>query len=115
KNVFEQMEMAVIPQVKTVVFPDNWLVDMAKRKPRVVGDVVAPGDSESKQAIYTALESKRVKGLQFTDQNLDQVVTYLRTVTGLNFHITPKVRSTKFDEVKVNIPGLDDVSVRQVL
>jgi Flp pilus assembly secretin CpaC/tetratricopeptide (TPR) repeat protein len=115
KNVFEQMEIDILPQVKTVVFPDNWLTDIANRRPRVVGDVATSGDSESKQAIYTALEAKRVKGLQFTDQNLDQVVTYLRTVTGLNFHITPTVRSTLFDNVKVNIAGLDDVTVRQVL
>lgn len=115
KNVFEQMELAILPQTKTVVFPDDWLSNIAHRTPRIVGDVAPAEDVESKQAIYTALEAKRVKGLQFTDQNLDQVVTYLRTVTGLNFHITPKVRSTKFEEVKVNIPGLDDVTVRQVL
>ena len=42
-------------------------------------------------------------------------MTYLRTVTGLNFHITPKVRTTKFDEVKITVPGLDDVSVKWLL
>lgn len=115
KRTFAELERAVIPQVKTVEFPDNWLSDVASRKARIVGDAPDTSDNESKQAILTALDAKRVKGLQFTDQNLDQVVTYLRTVTGLNFHITPKVRSTKFDEVKVNISNLDDVSVAQVL
>ena len=109
------MTDAIRPQVQIVEFPDNWLSDIAKRVPRSVGDVDDRSDSESKAAILATLEAKRVKGLQFQDQNLDQVVTYLRTVTGLNFHITPKVRQGKFDEVKINIPGLDDVSVRQVL
>lgn len=114
KRVFAEVESWVLPQVRTIEFPDNW-DDIARRKPRSVGDADDVGESESKQAILTALSAKRVKGLQFVDQNLDQVVTYLRTVTGLNYHITPKVRSTKFDEVKIDIPGLDDVTVREVL
>lgn len=114
KRVFEDIEEKVLPQVRTIEFPDNW-DEISRRKPRSVGDADDATESESKQAILTALRAKRVKGLQFSEQNLDQVVTYLRTVTGLNFHITPKVRSTKFDEVKVTIPGLDDVTVEEVL
>jgi len=114
KRVFADIEAKILPQVRTIEFPDNW-DEIAKRKPRSVGDADDATENESKQAILTALRAKRVKGLQFSEQNLDQVVTYLRTVTGLNFHITPKVRSTKFEEVKVTIPGLDDVTVEEVL
>ena len=115
KNVYEQMIEATRPQVSTVVFPEDWMEKVASRKARTVGDADEPQDNESKAAIIATLEAKRVKGLQFQDQNLDQVVTYLRTVTGLNFHITPKVRTTAFDNVKINVPGLDDVSVKWVL
>ncbi len=115
KNVYEQMVEAIRPQVNTVEFPENWMESIAQRKPRSVGDADEPQDNESKAAIIATLEAKRVKGLQFQDQNLDQVVTYLRTVTGLNFHITPKVRTSSFDNVKINVPGLDDVSVKWIL
>jgi type II secretory pathway component GspD/PulD (secretin) len=114
KSVMEQFQDAIQPQVDVVEFPKNW-GEIVKRTARSVGDVSAPADIESKAAIMAILESKRVKGLTFTDANLDAVVQYLRTVTGLNFHITPKVRATKFDDVKVNIGLLDNVSVAEVL
>src|SRR5262245_9073849 len=114
KSVFEQMEAAILPQVAVVEFPANW-AEIAMRKPRAVGDIAPAADAESRAAIIATLEAKHVKGLTFQDANLDQVVQYLRTVTGLNFHITPKVRTTKFDDVKVNIPLMDDVSVAEVL
>jgi len=115
KTTFEQLKEATIPQSETVVFPEDWLQTVARRKPRQVGDIDVPTDNESKAAIIATLEAKRVKGLQFQEQNLDQVVTYLRTVTGLNFHITQKVRQDKFDSIKITIPLLDDVSVKDVL
>jgi type II secretory pathway component GspD/PulD (secretin)/tetratricopeptide (TPR) repeat protein len=114
KSVFEQMEAAILPQVAVVEFPANW-AEISMRRPRAVGDTGPVADAESRAAIVATLEGKRVKGLTFTDANLDQVVQYLRTVTGLNFHITNKVRASKFDDTKVNIPMMDDVSVREVL
>ena len=115
KNVFADLEAATVPQVDVVVFPDNWLSDVAGRKARTIGDIEAPADAETKAAILATLESKRVKGLVWEEQNLDQVVGYLRTVTGLNFFVTTKVRQTKFDDVKVTLGPLDDVTVKQVL
>jgi tetratricopeptide (TPR) repeat protein len=115
KRVFLDLEAATLPQVQPVVFPDNWLDVIARRQPRVVGDVGPAADAEASAAVLATLEAKRVKGLQWEEQNLDQVAAYLRTVTGLNFFITPKVRTTKFEEVKVTIGPLDDVSVREVL
>lgn len=115
KNVFEDMERLTLPQVRPVEFPDDWREGPGRRKARVVGETEAPADTESKAAILSALDAKRVKGLVFQEANLDNVVTYLRTVTGLNFHITAKVRTTKFEDVKVTLGPLDDVTVRQVL
>jgi type II secretory pathway component GspD/PulD (secretin) len=114
KNVFADLESDTLPQIDIVEFPANW-AEIRARKPRSVGDTGPVADAESRAAVMAVLTSKRVKGLTFTDANLDQVVQYLRTVTDLNFHITPKVRQTKFDDVKVNIPVLDNVSVAEVL
>ena len=113
KSVMKDLEYSTLPQVKTVVFPDDWLEGIAQRQPRVVGDVGGPDDA-SLAAIMATLESKRVKGLNWEGANLDQVVSYLRTITGLNFFVTPAVRADVFDSVEVNLE-LDDVAVNTVL
>ena len=116
KSVMEDLDRATQPQTKVVEFPANWNSEIRHRKARQVGDSGNVADAESKAAIIQTLQAKRVQGLTFADANLDQVVTYLRTVTGLNFYITPKLRTGgKFDDVKVNIPLLDNVSVYEVL
>jgi len=51
----------------------------------------------------------------FQEQTLDQVARYFRTVTGLEFHITPLVRTTRFDDVRITVPPLDDVSIEWML
>ena len=113
KAVMEDMDRSLLPQVETVQFPSDWLDTIAQRGPPVIGDEQAEQDSSVAQ-ILTTLESKRVKGLSWENANLDQVVSYLRTITGLNFFITPTVRAEKFDEVSVTL-SLDDVSVKTIL
>lgn len=113
EEVFQSLEDSTLPQTEVVIFPDDWLDGIAQRTPRVVGDVVQEDDA-SIAAILTTLDTKRVKGLDWEDQNLDQVVSYLRTITGLNFFITPKVRAEVYDEVEVTLQ-LDDVTIRTVL
>jgi type II secretory pathway component GspD/PulD (secretin)/tetratricopeptide (TPR) repeat protein len=115
KFVFLQLERDILPQVRPVEWPEDWGRTAGRRKARVVGEIEVAGEGESKAAILATLEAKRVKGLVFQEANLDQVVAYLRITTGLNFHITPKVRSGKFEDVKVSMGPLDDVTVRQVL
>ncbi len=68
----------------------------------------------STAGIYAVLEKKRVKGLDWEEQNLDQVVTYLTTISGLPFQISPKVREEMFDDVSISAE-LDDVSLRTLL
>jgi type II secretory pathway component HofQ len=114
KSIMEDMEHAITPQVDTVVFPDNWLDDIADRKPRIVGQETPQEDTESIAGILEIVNKKRVKGLDWSEQNLDQVVAYLRTITGLNFYVSPKVREEKFEDVVITVQ-LDDVSVRTIL
>ena len=91
---------------------------IAVETPKPAASPVAPTppetDDETAKVLAT-LATKRVRGLQFEEYDLDKVATYLKTVTGLTFFLTPKLRATKFDEVKVTLGPLDDVSVRHVL
>ncbi|MDF1702755.1 MAG: hypothetical protein P1V36_16525, partial [Planctomycetota bacterium] len=114
KTIMADMERAIVPQVDTVVFPDNWLDEIAQRKPRIVGEEDVEDDSANIAGILSILSKKRVKGLDWEEQNLDQVLSYLRTITGLNFYLSPKAREEKFDDVAISAQ-LDDVSVETIL
>lgn len=46
--------------------------------------------------------------------NLDQVVSHLRTMSGLNFYVTPRVRAEVFEDVEISLE-LADLSLRTVL
>ncbi len=84
------------------------------KAPRSVPIVKKPIMTEDERRIRDVLAKKRLKGLDWEEMNLDQAVAYLRTITGLNFYISPKVREEKFDDVMINAQ-LDDVSVEAVL
>ncbi len=114
KLVMHELDMIALPQVETVVFPKNWLDDIAHRKPRIVGEETPEADAANVAGVLEIIDKKRVQDLTWEAQNLDQVVEYLRTITGLNYYVTPKVRQEKFDEVTVSA-NLDDVSVRTIL
>jgi len=60
------------------------------------------------------LSQKRVKGLTWEEVDLGHAVAYLRTLTGLTFFISPKVREEKYDDI-VYTMNLDDVSALTVL
>ncbi|MDJ0975563.1 MAG: hypothetical protein QNJ98_13965 [Planctomycetota bacterium] len=114
KAVMQEMEYMTLPQVATVEFPDDWLDEIAHRKPRAVGDADDADESESIAGILSVLQKKRVKGLSWEEATLDDVVAYLRTITGLNFFVTAKARDEKGEDVAVTLK-LDDVSVATIL
>ena len=66
------------------------------------------------QAAREILARKRIKGLDWEEQNLDQVLGYLRTITGVNFYLAPEAREERFDEVLISAQ-LDDISVETLL
>ncbi len=74
----------------------------------------APGSGLRALEVEMVLKSKLVRDLHLDGASLDQVVTYLRTVTGVDFLVTPRLRSERFDAVKVSLL-LSDVYVVQVL
>ncbi len=83
-------------------------------------NIAAPVEHDSdvtnvEAAVVAKLEAVRVRGLSFEDQNLDQVMTWLQSCTGVSFHLTPTARRARFDDVRITVPGLDDVSILWVL
>jgi len=74
---------------------------------------VDPGPPADEQ-IAAALAGRRIKGLAWHEVSLDQAATYLRTITGTEIVISPKVREEKLDGIVISAE-LDDVTVSQVL
>ena len=114
KRMFQEMERNMLPQVPTVVFPTDWLDGIAHRRPKIVGDELPADEAGTTGAIYEALRTKRVKNLQWSEETkLVDAIGYLRTITGLNFYLTPKAQT---DKAEATIPlQVDDVSVVDVL
>ena len=56
------------------------------------------------------LEATRLHDVAFDAQNLDEVVACLRNATGLSFHITPRVRRERFDDLRITISRRDTAS-----
>ena len=72
-------------------------------------------DNEQSRMIATAMNegSPQAKALGFSTLEIGDAVAYLRTITGLNFYITPKAQSEKED---VRVPlQVDDVAVSSIL
>ena len=86
--------------------------------PRPKDDLAAKtqkGAPEKRQpGVEEKLNRARVKGLQWEEASMDQAVQYLRTITGVSFMVSPKVREEKFEDVVYNL-HLDDVSVSTVV
>lgn len=73
-----------------------------------------PYEPSADEKVLDILVKKRVKGLHWEETNLDQAVAYLRTITGLSFYVTPKVREEKFEDI-VYAFEFDDVSLKALL
>jgi len=84
----------------TIPFPEDWFEGRGE----------PPGDA----AVFELLASKRVKDLTWDHANLDEVVAYLRTASGLDVVLTPGVGYVAFDEIEISL-DLDDVTLETVL
>ena len=62
----------------------------------------------------TSLAGIQIAQLQWEEVDLDQVVAYLRTISGLDFYIAPRVRAQVYDEIEISL-HLADVSLQTVL
>lgn len=75
----------------------------------------APADAgPTTTDLRVMLSKKRVKGLEWEDANLDVALTYLRTITGVAFTVSPKAREALGESHAITL-HLDDVAVDTVL
>lgn len=113
RSVMEQIRFDSLPQVEVVEFPDDWLSQIAYSGGGRLSDQEEAEDSDI-AGIYATLESRRVSKLVWQDETLSGAVSYLRTITGVNFHITSRVAAEQADNVALTFT-LDDVSVKTIL
>lgn len=64
--------------------------------------------------IVDNLRKKRVRNLTWEETSLDTALVYLNAITGMNFYVTPRVRTEKLEDVQINVT-IDDVAVSDVL
>ncbi len=73
-------------------------------------------DPERRRAeILSILDAKHIKGASFTEATIDQIATYLRTVTGVEFRVSPKARGSQSEKRLVSMPLVADTTARQLL
>lgn len=94
---------------------ENWLEEVATRRPPLDVALDEPSDGDERAAILSKLRATKVRDFRLQEQNLDQVSARLHADSGLDFRITPRVRATRFDEVRITVPCLEDVSVEWLL
>ena len=84
-RVSEEIHQALIPQTELLVYPEDWK-RRAMRKPREIGAKV---EDSWVAAIKDRLEQRVT--FEFQDQPFEEVVSFLRQVTGVNIIVDPKV------------------------
>ena len=53
--------------------------------------------------VHDHLSAKHIQGLQFEDATLDTALSYLATITGLSFYVTPKARKQRADQIAITL------------
>lgn len=88
--------------------------DVALMKVPVPDGVKEDFTPTQEEGLEQVLAKKKIRGLEWEETNLDTAITYLRTITGVNFQLSPKVREEKSEDVIYTL-SFDDVSVKAVL
>ncbi len=114
RSVMEQLERDSVPHPEILNFPANW-DEISRRRPKVTGTRGLAAPDPRKDQILNTLGGTRVYAIDWKpgDVTLSGAVAYLRSVTGLNFVLSQKIKEEKADaEIVLKV---DNVSVEQVL
>ncbi|MHC4340196.1 MAG: hypothetical protein ACYSX0_08295 [Planctomycetota bacterium] len=114
RTMMERVEYDALPHPEVLNYPKNWS-EISKRKPKTTGSQESFSPDPRADQILNTLSQKRVYDLRFEagDITLGGAIEYLRSVTGLNFVLSQKVKEEKAD-TEIDL-SLDNVSVKQVL
>jgi tetratricopeptide (TPR) repeat protein len=114
RSVMEQLERDAIPHPEILNFPANW-DEISRRRPKAPGSQAISAPDPRRDQILNALAGTRVFQIDWKpgDVTLSSAIAYLRSVTGLNFILSQKIKEEKADQEI--ILKVDNVSVQQVL
>ncbi|MBA3707448.1 MAG: hypothetical protein H0W83_01355 [Planctomycetes bacterium] len=84
-RVNEEIHKSLIPQTEILVYPEDWQ-RRSLRKPREIGSAKV----ETWRVALSARLEERVS-FEFQDQGFEEVVNFLRQVTGVNIVVAPEV------------------------
>jgi len=114
QTIMESIEQDALPHPDILRFPANW-DEIAQRRPKVAGDRGIAAPDPRKEQMLNTLAATKVFEIDWKpgDMTLSNAISYLRSVTGLNFVLSQKVKEEKADEEIVL--KVDNVSVKQVL
>jgi tetratricopeptide (TPR) repeat protein len=112
-KTMDELGMMDVPQIDPLVFDmDRWR-EVANRRP-ISANVSTAGDAE-RSAILSRLDDVRFAP-PFDEDPLESVASYLQDLTGVNFHVSARVRDELGeDETTINLSLRTERSVRKVL
>ncbi|HIG87728.1 MAG TPA: hypothetical protein EYQ25_11850 [Planctomycetes bacterium] len=112
-KTMDELGMMDVPQIDPLVFDmDRWR-EVANRRP-ISANVGTAGDAE-RSAIMNRLDDVRFAP-PFDEDPLESVASYLQDLTGVNFHVSARVRDELGeDETTINLSLRTERSVRKVL
>lgn len=118
-RTFEELDTMDVPQIDTLVFHDlkRWR-EVSKRTPLEFSQLDTAVEQD-KQAVLDILDTRTIEpkflGPDGNGSPLEEVASFLQTVTGVNFLISPKVAEELDEEQKTIKLDLKLRSVRKVL
>jgi Flp pilus assembly secretin CpaC/tetratricopeptide (TPR) repeat protein len=114
RTIMERLEYDAMPHPEVLNYPKNW-GEISKRRPRATGTGMQTAPDPREEQILNVLETRRVRNVEFKagEITLAGAVDYLRSVSGLNFVMSQKVKEEKA-ETEIDLK-VDNVSIKQVL
>jgi len=114
RTMMEEIEHRALPHPEILRFPDSW-DEVSRRRPKTTGTRGLSAPDPRADQIRNTLAGTPVFEIDWKagDITLGGAIQYLRSVTGLNFVLSQKVKEEKADtEIELKV---DNVSVTQVL
>ncbi|MCZ6787398.1 MAG: hypothetical protein O7E54_09565, partial [Planctomycetota bacterium] len=114
RSIMENLELSALPHPQILTFPKNW-TEITQRQPVTAGDTTADEIDPLTQRIRNTLRQQRLRDINWEagEITLENAIAYIRSVTGLNFVLSQKVKEEKA-EVEIELK-VDNVPVDQVL
>jgi len=97
KKTFEQLAEATTPQTEDYRFPAEWSRKQALREPPKLTAALEATESPQDRAVRNALDAARTQ-VQFEAVKLDDAISFLSRMSGVNIVILPQAREGKSDE-----------------